>query len=295
MKKISITLLALIVGSQLYAQEESKFWKNIQISESLETAEKKEKPAQFMVTFPKDMPSSWFINAGVAYKFDDFFKYGTSKALIEYHKNTLTDKKQNNFQVGYGITDRIFSISEPNPDSEFDAEKSIYIDADIKYVYDEIGIKNSFASTVLFSYYKDGTHGQNVNTFSWYDDHKHGLLFSFYGGLQSQGIFNAKDKEAKGIILRPLYILGLQYQIMSKANTDNPIGRLTLDYTGRVDAVNTSKYKEDYTHLFKAGADIFIAYEPVKVSFGCSFNYGSDPLKGLAKQQFWLLSLNISK
>jgi hypothetical protein len=123
MKKLSITLLALVIGGQLYAQEESKFWKNIQISESLETAEKKEKPAQFMVTFPKDLPSSWLINAGVAYKFDDFFKYGTSKALIEYHKNTLTDKEQNNFQVGYGITDRIFSISDPNPDSEFDSRK----------------------------------------------------------------------------------------------------------------------------------------------------------------------------
>ncbi|RXM52878.1 MULTISPECIES: hypothetical protein [unclassified Chryseobacterium] len=295
MKKLYITLLAITFGSELYAQSDSKFWQNIQISESLETAEKKEKPAQFMVTFPKNMPSSWLINLGVAYKFDDIFKYGVSKALIEYHKNTLTDKEQNNFQVGYGITNKILSISEADPFSEFDSEKSIYIDADLKYVYDGVAIKNSFASTVLFSYYKDGTHGTNINSFSWYNKHRQGIFLSFYGGLQSQGIFNAKDKDSKGLIIRPLYIVGLQYQITSKSDNYNPIVRLTLDYTGRVDAINTSEYKEDYTHLFKAGADIFIAYEPVKVSIGGSFNYGSDPLKGLEKQQFWLLSLNISK
>lgn len=295
MKKLYLTLLALVFSGKALSQADTTFWDRILISESLETAEKKQKPAQFMVTFPKDQPASWLINLGASYKIDDVFKYGIFKGVVEYHKNTLVDKEQNNFQVGLGLTDKIISITESDFYSKTDLEKSIYMDADLKYVYDGIAIKNSFASTVLFSYYREADFGTNVNSYSWYNKHRQGLFLSFYGGVQSQGIFNAKDKDAKGLIIRPLYILGLQYQFTSAKENMKPIGRLSLDYTGRVDAVNTSEYKENYTHLFKAGADIFIAYDPVKVSIGGSFNYGSDPLKGLAKQQFWLLSLNISK
>ncbi|SIT20191.1 hypothetical protein SAMN05421786_108213 [Chryseobacterium ureilyticum] len=290
MKKLPLTIFVLMLCNSLQAQEEpeekktseSAFWKHILISESMETAEKKEKPAQFMLTFPKNAPSSWLINLGVGYKWDSS-ETGISKIMLEYHKNTLTEKKQDNLQVGYGLVEKL----TPN------ASSALYINADGRYVYDAVGTKNSLASTVLFSWYKRGEKGLNLNTETRFNKGKRELMLTLYGGTQIQGIFNAKDKDAKGFIIRPLYVLGAQYQFMNESG--KPFIRLSLDYTGRVDAVNTSEYKEDYTDLFKAGADIFIVNEPVNISIGGSFNYGSDPMKGLAEQQFWLVSLNIGK
>lgn len=285
MKKNHILLLFFIFTTFLKGQdkkEESKFWNKILIGESMETAEQKESPAQIQITLPKKDSTSWLVNVGVSYDIASSVR-NFSKIEIEYHKNTLTDKKQNNFQTGYGLT-HFFS---ENP-------STFFLNADAKYVYDGVDVKNSIASNLLFSYYGDGDDFKFNTLLN--RDKKSFWFLSGFAGTQLQGIIKAKDEAAQGFIVRPLYVLGIQYNFTNKpGHTSKPIFRLWADYTGRYDLINSTSYQEKYTHLFKTGGDIFIAYWPVKVSVGASFNYGSDPIKGLRQQQFWLISLNFSR
>lgn len=284
MKRIFFLMLILTFNN-IYSQRDSLFWKRILIGKSMETAEQKEKPAQFQITIPKDS-TSWLVDFGISYKINNVKNQSSSKIILEYHKNTIVDKKQNNFQLGFGRTQFLGSNEDTN---------GFYINSDLKYVYDGIDVKNSFASNLLFTYYKESDNGLSINAPNVFD--RSSIFLSAFGGIQMQGIFKAKDDLSQGFIVRPQYVLALQYNFNDTSDiiTPKPIFRLSIDYTGRYDILNSTEYKENYTHLFTAGAEFFIAYKPVKVSLGGSFNYGSDPLRGLKQQQFWLFSLNFMK
>ncbi|APU97149.1 hypothetical protein BV902_12965 [Sphingobacterium sp. B29] len=253
----------------------------------METAEQKESPAQLQITLPKKDKSSWLINAGVSYRLGDNATSSISKIATEYHKNTLTDKEQDNFSIGYGLTQLISK----------NASKGFFINGDAKYVYDGVENKNSIVSNMLLTYYKNRNGGPGFNFNSRNICNGTALFVSAYTGLQLQGAFKASDNADEGFILRPQFKTAIHFDINKKDDpiTPSPLLRFSADYSGRVDAINTTDNRENYTHLIKTGADIFIAYQPIKVSIGGSFNYGSNPVVGLKQQEFWLVSLNIMK
>jgi hypothetical protein len=266
-------------------KEKSWFEKNVKISQSMETAEQKELPAQFQVTLPKKDSSSWLVNLGVAIKLNTKSPRMLSKLTSEFHKNTLTDKEQENYQIGYSFT-RLLSVKTVT---------DYFLAGDAKYVSDAVEKKQSIASNLLFTFMsKKGP----FNRFLHNDSLTTGLKVSPFVGLQLQESFKAKNDSAEGLILRPLFTIAMYYDLYKKNQDDfppQPTLRFSANYTGRVDAVNSTKVKEDYTQLFSAGLEWFLAYTPARFSIGASFNYGSDPLQGLAQQQYWLISFNIYK
>lgn len=278
-----------IMKAQTIEENETpSFWERVKIAESMSTAEQKESPAQFQMTFPKNDPASWLLNLGLSYGIFPKAQKSISKIGLEYHRNTLTDQEQNNFQTGYGIT-QLLTNSKRN---------RLYLDADIKYVYDGIKIKNSLASNLFFSFFNDGGQkGLNLNVPKYFNQKKQTILITNYFGPQLQSIFKAKDVTDEGFILRPLFNVTAQYDFNKKKDsTENkfakpkPLVRLFADYTGRYDAINTTDHRENYTQLFKNGIEYYIAYNPLKVSIGASFNYGSDPRAGLENNNFGLLA-----
>jgi len=298
MKKYYTVAFFCMLADSAYAQsdkrDKSGFWDRVRISESMETAEQKEKPAQFQVTIPKDGSASWMFNTGISYALSSNLTTSVQKISAEYHRNTLTDKEQNNFQAGYALTQLLSK----------NADNGLYLNADAQYAYDGVDIKNSVASSLLLTWYKDASEkGLSFNALNFFDASS--LFLSGFGGVQLQGIFDAKDAGSKGFIVRPLYVLAVQYNINKKDSSNKKDStkfsapkaalRFSVDYTGRVDAINSTSYREHYTQQLKVGADYFLTYEPVKVSIGASYNYGSDPFKGLKQQQYWLLSLNFGK
>lgn len=289
MKKILSAIIFLMLSFHTMAQQavantQSWFEKNVKISQSMETAEKKEEPAQFQITIPKTDSSSWLINIGISVAIKSKSANWLSKLTGEYHKNTLTDEKQNNVLVGYKA---LWLFSGKNTLDHF-------IEGDLKYVYDGELIKHSVASNILYTFL---TNNGMWNRTKYNSDNSQSMRLSLHGGIQMQHTFQAKTSQSKGFIARPVFNFALYYNLNRKqaAFPPDPALQFSLDYTGRTDAINSTGIKENYTHLLKAGADWFLAYKPVRVSLGASFNYGSDPLKGLAKQQFWLLSINIFK
>ncbi|WP_445718296.1 hypothetical protein [Flavobacterium sp.] len=261
--------------------------KHVNIAQSLETTqEDMEEPAQFQFTFPKNETPSYLINLGVAADLA-FLSKGSllSKAKVEYHKNTLIDEKQNSLEVGYQGTlnfrDR--------------GQKTVFFTTfDPKYVYNGEEKENSFASNLLFSWTTINSK-LNWNTNNYYNNKKQFFFIGIFGGFQFQDIFQAEADDGEGFILRPTYSAISAFGFNKEGKKDKPIIRLSASYTGRYDWVNETNVKEGYTQLFKTGIDWYLVNDPIKVSLGTSFNYGSDPLRGLAQQQFWLFTINVSK
>lgn len=293
MRKLIIYFICLLFVSPVLAQNgeavaKKPFWKKLRLSQSMETAELKEEPAQFLITSPKKDSMTWLINLGISYVLNDNAGTSLSKLTAEYHRNTQTDKKQNNWQFGYGLSKRM----------GIGPDRFWYLSLDTKYVYDAEESKHSLAGNLLFSLYRQNSKF-NWGTRNFSPQTASDIAFTpaFFLGTQLQQVMNAKNDSAKGFILRPLCKTSFYFDIL---NHDDPLTpstsvRISADYTGRVDLVNTSKFKENYTDLFKAGVEWFLAYKPVRVSLGVSYNTGSDPLAGLAKQQFWLFSVNFFK
>jgi hypothetical protein len=120
-------------------------------------------------------------------------------------------------------------------------------------------------------------------------------------GFELQNNFAASAQNSNGTILRPTF--KTQYNIAgNKRRTPNtsmvePIKtwEASVDYTLRYAVVNSTLTGEKFSDLLKTGMDYFLLTQPVAISFGVSFNYGSDPLLGLKKQQFWLATISIQK
>jgi hypothetical protein len=284
MKKYIILILAGIFAS-VAAYSQTWFDRNVKIGQSMETAELKSEPAQFQFTIPQKDSSSWLINLGVSVKIKSNSARIISRAVAEYHKNTLTDKKQNNLSAGYNYT---WFVTE--------ATTSLVATGDVKYVFDGIKEDHSLAANILFAPYNDDGAHWRWNAEHYFAHDRQSITVSPFGGVQLQQIFKAENDSSKGFIARPVFSLGFRYSLNNKQSpVPDPVVSITTNYTGRYDAVNTSDFSEGYTYLFNAGAEYIFVNKPLKASIGFSFNYGSDPLKGLAQQRYWLVSLNISK
>ncbi|WP_118972340.1 hypothetical protein [Taibaiella koreensis] len=298
MKKHILWITFLLHTAVVQAQTD--IWKQLQIRQSMETAETREEPAQLLLTLPKDKDASWVMDIGVAYKFNTNDPGSTSfssKILSEFHRNTQTDKEQNNFQLGYGYWLQL--ITAPA------GRTSYYLEGDIKYAYDGMAINHSLILDATVTPYRapgGNTAGPYWNAYGYRRHYSYFL--SPHIGLQGQEVFKAPDGKdsTEGLILRPLFDLQavFRYNYESDVNSPNPnatpLLELSLKYVGRYDVVNTTSGKEDYTNLFTAGLRYYpIKSNEVKASVGLSYNIGSDPAKGLAQQSYWLFSINLSK
>lgn len=292
MKYIFLILAILLKCNLAFSQADTtkfKFldWlsKNIKIGQSMETSDQRSEPAQFQLTMPKNDTSSYLINLGVSVGLNFLSSSNLiSKFKTEYHKNTLIEKKQNNFEFGYQGTWNFASHINTR----------YFVTFDPKYVYDGVEIKNSVASNFLFSWFQNKS-SVNWNTNNYYNKKRQSLFLSLFGGAQVQDIFKAKVVTDEGFILRPLYTAAVAFAFNKIEKDNHPLLKLSLTYVGRYDLVNNTGSSEGYTQLLKTGLDWFLVNDPLKISLGTSFNYGSDLIKGLTKQQFWLITINISK
>ena len=293
MKNFIFLLLLLSITTVSYGQvTKSWFDRAVIIGQSMEIiTDGKQDPAQFQLTFPHKDTASYLINAGVSILLgkSNGFK---STLTGEYHRNTNADSAQNNFQFGYTYNTRFLKGGIDRADH--------YIYGDIKYVYDGIDIKNSIAANFLYTWVADQA-AININANNFSKNKKTSFYLSPFIGPQIQHVFSAANDSAKGFILRPVVSLSASFAInripdsVNQRSQPQPLISFSASYTGRKDIVNSSKVPEGYTQLFKAEADYYIITKPVKLSLGISYLTGSDPIQGLKKQQFWIVSFNIAK
>lgn len=246
-------------------------------------------PAQFQATFPKKDTASYVVNLGISVVIDQFNGY-LLKATGEYHRNTTTDSAQNNLQLGLTLQ-KLFAGGK---------NWAHGLTSTVKYAYDGIAITNSLAVELYYiPLLNNGTFNLNTNTYLGQHSRVTVNVSPYIGG-QLQDVFDAKSDSAKGLIIRPVFSLSGSIAVNKKLphsqeGLPEPMFQLSGSYTGRWDVSNTTQVKEGYTNLFTVALDYFILTKPIKLSVGPSFHVGSDPLQGLKDQQYWMISLNVSK
>lgn len=291
MKKLScLCILCTCFVVTLYAQATTglKQWfiNNVKVANSMQTLDLSEQPAQFQLTLPEHKTNSYLINAAVAVLLNNNTSLNYVSGLnVEYHRNTLTDAVQNNLSAGYGYKWRFANGGATD----------YFMTGDVQYVYDGMSVTNSLAGTFLFTLFRDGK-SLNWNTNNFRLNNR--LLFNLapFAGVQVQEAFKSKQKGNQGFMLRPEFrVHALMAFCKRQGPPFNKLLALFCNYTGRDDVANSTSVKENYTQLLQTGINYYLAYFPFEVSVGASFNEGSDPLHGLASQQYWQISVNVLK
>jgi hypothetical protein len=219
------------------------------------------------------------------------------KVVGEYHRNSLIDEEQHNWQTGFSSTIR----TNIRRNTEQTTYKQWYFTPTLKFSRN----LQDTASSIIFNMdaipFRSGEKGINLNTYTIRGSRKLIHLLGLNPGLEFQNNFSAKQKANDGAILRPL----LKFQYLLAGNrqrtpevemiTPDKTWEISLDYTARYAVVNSTLRSEKFTQLIRAGADYYLLTNPVQISFGLSYNYGSDPAQGLKKQHFYLATLSLQK
>jgi hypothetical protein len=276
---ITIFVLCLITCSNLIAQR-------FKVRQSMETADLREEPAQFQINIPKEGRPHYIINVGTSFRLDNNgAKNYLSKLVGEYHKNTNADEEQDNFQIGYAYTWNFATRGTTD----------FFLSGDLEYIFNRFDGVHSIGSNQLFTWARDASN-LNWNTNNFFAGNSRSFFLSLFAGTQLQYIMNSKSDNEKGVILRPLITANASFSFNNpSAAPYRPIVTVGVYYTGRTDVVNSTALEEGYTNLLKCSIDWFISNGPVKVSIGASYNTGSDPMKGLKNQSYWLFSVNFLK
>jgi hypothetical protein len=204
---ITICLCSAVCG---YAQSTVS---GFQIRKSFEASDDLQKPAEFMFTAPHEGSDSWLVDAGAAVTLGKLSAGTfTSKLTAEYHRNTLIDAEQNNFQAGYNFN--IFNGSTGGAGSFY----ATAITGTVKYVSDKIKGDKSFAATFNFTPYISGgrnaagEYGFNLGrpgyTNNWKNTYQVGPALE----VQYQQVISSASGATGGII-RPLVDLFAAFSI----------------------------------------------------------------------------------
>ena len=264
------------------------FFKGFQLRQSFQTADLQQSPAQLQFTLPGNGKDSWLVDAAVSAGIAPLSSSAvTSKFVAEYHRNTILDEPQNNYQIGYNMQ----YLQEGNDNLR------LLLTGNVKYIQDVVDSTHSLAITLNLAGYRNKKNALNWDHPAYLSDEKYTYQFSPYLEAQYQQFFASGNQNA-GAILRPLADLSGSLAINKpkpkKLVAPTKLVELTLDYTNRYAIVNTTDNGEKFTKLFKAGLNYyFINTGSKSISFGASYNQGSDPLNGLKDQQFWQFSLQV--
>ncbi len=314
MKKIWLILFCITLSVSAFCQHKdtttatTPFFGKFQLRRSFQTAEYQQDPAMLQLTLPGTGRSNWLIDAGAAVTLGKLSSNSfTSKLVVEFHRNTLIDSLQYNYQAGYNF-------------SWFKRKGNYHLTpvwlGNVKYIRDRADSSHSLATTLNFSLYRSGKNSCNLGRPAYLADEKYTYQLSPSIEAQYQQIL-ASDKQATGSILRPLLDISASFAWNRKKEIDTLTtcrmvnGVLTMvkvkkteapkklmefafDYANRYAAINNTGNGERYTKLLKAGVNYYLlSSDSMTISLGASYNLGSDPLNGLKDQRFWQFSFQL--
>jgi hypothetical protein len=279
----------------------NNFFQKLEIRQSFGSAATKKAPARFQLTLPKREDDSYLIDAGIGIPVTEIRLgknlLGEGKVIAEYHRNTLIEEEQHTWQAGFSSTFR----TGIRRNSTGTSLSQLYFTPTAKYSRNLIDTANALLFTVDFVPFRSGEKGLNLNTYTVSGNRKLIHLLSLVPGIEFQHNFSAKSDEDNGAILRPLF--KAQYLLAGNKKRNPEIDMISpektweasVDYTIRYAVVNSTLSGEKFSDLLTTSVDYYFLTSPISLSFGVSFNYGSDPLHGLKKQQFYLATLSLQK
>jgi hypothetical protein len=298
-RQLFITLLTGLGMVGAHGQDINKklkeIWGNVQIRKAFVSLDDLNAPATFSFTLPKDGSNSFLVNGGIAYNWvvtqhDDSTNRKISLVpFFVLNRNTQIAKEQNNYTLGIANGISIGHLSKTS-------NQYFLLNNTLQYQRDRMDTSHSLFITSYFSEVRSSGSGIRFNTFKLI---RNGLLY-FLGwsvGPEFQYKFTSADSSLKGGVGRIFYnveahLLQKSYKKGEPPGLGDPLVELVVTNTGRYDLLNSSYHKEGYLPLFKAELLVYPA-RSYDFSIGFSYNTGSDPIAGLAKQEYYLLAVKI--
>lgn len=299
MKKpvVIILLLCTALGSRAQVTLDTIF-QNLEIRQTFETTDGKSAPAQLQLNFPSKGKGSYLVDAGLLLKLNFLsFSSVTSAITGEFHRNTLIDQQQHNYQFGYNF--RWFQRS-----ARQGGLRNI-ITANLKYDRDVADTVSSFVTTLNWTWYNKNRHGLQLNKPGYLGPRNNKYKYTYnltpYTGAEYQQFFAANAATRAGGIVRAVANLSAAIAVNKKYDIAHGITgppqkaiEWYAGYTARYAAVNSTGNGEGYSKLFKTGLNYYFINSPAaSVSLGGSYNLGSNPLCGLKPQQYWLVAFQL--
>lgn len=303
MKMIYLMICCIAFGLQAWSQESdtaktdkdpeanNPFFRKLQLRQSFQSSDLKQNPAALQFTLPQHGDHSWLIDAGAAVTLGKLSQGSfTSKLVAEFHRNTLVESPQYNYQAGYS-----FSIFKSK------AGRSItpVWTGNVKYVRDKIDSSSAVAAVINFTLYRSGRNILNLGRPAYLDGGNYTYQFSPSLETQYQQVVTS-DRNLTGSVVRPLLDLSAAIAINKtkekgeKVVAPTKLVELAIDYVNRFAIINSTNNGEDYTKLFKAGINYYLLTQSTQaISLGVNYNLGSDPINGLKDQRFWQFALQV--
>lgn len=292
MRKLLLVGLLIILAFSANAQK--GFFSVFSLRKSFQSKTTASDPALITFLKPEGKSSSWLLNAAIGYN----VLQNSSAVLelspyVEYNRNTLIDKEQNNWQLGLS--------SEWQPLDILEKGWTPVLIGVIKFYDDQVKNNTSFQGNLYFTPVFKPRDFQwqyfwipnNVSNFGRF------IQFSYspYLGFEQENRINTAEEESQGSIYRVMLRVTTKISLFPLNEALREKFELTTDYQFRsnlsesVDNIETTHY-----NYFTAGANflLFSLENGRRVAkIGMDYTNGENPINNFEKQAFYALSLKL--
>lgn len=315
MKKIATTLICLFaffnsMMAQTDSKEESKEekvrkvdWKrDIKLVKSLQSKSNKDekKPAVFSLTIPDEKDASYLINGALGLNWIGLFADPTLTeselhTFVEYNRNTLIDKEQNQFQTGLSFQSVInLNYIGLTPT----------INANAKYVNDFIKEVESFQSSFIVSPKITGV--KNTPGKFWVPDNivafgsNKPIQFEYIPaiGIETESRADSDNETLNGDKVRLLYKFEANFYLFKKTDDKGRLESyrliLSVDYQFRNEFYDDTEDNLENGNFLQCGANYsLLKNKNIEVKVGLDYVNGANPSEAFEEQDYYSLNLKI--
>lgn len=294
MKKVLLLMICIFFSAGAFSQgkdtssHQMPFFSKFQLRQSFQCPDMQQSPALLELTIPATGRPNWLVDAAAGLTLGRLSSNSfTSKLVAEFHRNTLVDSLQYNYQFGYN-----FSWFKLARDNRFTPVWT----GNLKYIRDIAYNNHSVAATLNFALYRSGRDRFNLARPAYIAHEKYTYQFTPSLEVQYQQIITSAQ-QATGAIVRPLLDLSGSFAVNRKkvkGKAPEKLIELAANYVNRYAMANSTGNGEGYTKLLTTGLSYYLLNtNSASVSLGGSYNLGSDPLNGLKDQRFWQFCLQV--
>lgn len=297
MKKIF--LLGILICLTLVTNAQSKI-ERLTLRQSFQSKNELAEPAVISFSKAQGKSASWLLNAAIGYNFENLTKNSNNGIFIispyfEYHKNTIVDKEQDNWQAGVSAEWQIRSIGV-----EWAKWSPMFIIA-AKYNDDIVKKNNSFQGNLYFTPIFRGK-GQDPKYF-WIPNisskfgKKIQFTYSPYVGFENENRINTSELSEKGDIYRVYFRVVASILFYPNPKNRNKGFEVNGDWQYRNNFSENVQNLTTREHIYFTSGLNYIFYSgndgSRNAKVGIDYVNGENPTKNFEKQSFYAISLKV--
>jgi hypothetical protein len=302
MKTLKLLLFfVFIINNTIFSQNQSSStpdlisFSNIRLRNSFESSQNlSPKPAELVITLPKNEKEHFLINAAFGYNFN--LSRGEAKnnsllliisPFIEYHRNNLIEKEQNSFQAGVfldWITQNVFTRKyTPVINAKFNYNNDVY-NRNKSFFFSGY-LSFVFNSKNIYKYFLPQSKLPEIGKLISYNYYPQiGIEYDnkiWVKGIDTKGFNSA----AMGRILFNIYPL---FENLSKKL------EFQIDYSYRYNFFHNSNIYSKYLKILIFSINFIIFDDEDKsIKIGADYTNGDNPIINIFKQDVWNLTFKI--